>query len=328
MDVDSETLWEVEYIEYVEWAGARWDYSIKVDISVALFQPFDLFCQWYGYDDRHNTLEPLKSLKHCKSVLEQFWADVGPHHRKRAKRAVGYMLTSSESYRRACTEKCQWGDYGAEDTSNHEPLAPPGVYNAEKDVSLLDVTHETDSGNVVQVPDPSLLSRTPEDLGFFELTANDRYKMTILSLKSKKIDASEVIYKRAKKDTKEDASWRERGCTLCYRTDDMDKSGCLLACQCRAMLYCKDCLDQWKKQGRPRSDGVVSCPQCRSLVYIIGAPWVFRTPSEDEERDLKRKAWKAGRKERNKQNKKEARMRKRMKFSEDEKSNVEAEAAP
>ncbi|KAK7030933.1 zinc ion binding [Paramarasmius palmivorus] len=186
------------------------------------------------------------------------------------------------------------------------------------------ISFKTHSGYVTQVPDASLLFNPPKALGLDDLSANDRYQIVLLSLQAKKVDASEILYKKAKKDSKEDPSWRRAGCSICYDSEDLDDSGRLLACQCRAHIYCKDCVEEWIKKSRVRAEGLISCPQCRGIVYTVSSAWVFLTPDEEEHRIHYREDRKAKKRAKNKQNKREAELRKRVRLSEEAHQRKEA----
>ncbi|KAK7029032.1 hypothetical protein VNI00_014742 [Paramarasmius palmivorus] len=276
--------------------------------------------------------EPLKSLQYCKKVCKEFWDDVGgPGPRKG--RMVGFTLTSSDAYRQSCLEQCQAGIDEANRTNASAPLQTLEVESTEPSLAapMSFKTHsgkrskilvpllqaEPASGNLIAVPDASLLLNPPEALGLVDLCANDRYQIVLSALKAKKVDASEILYKKAKKDSKEDPSWRRAACSICYDGEDLDDSGRLLACQCRSHIYCKVCVQEWIKKSRVRAEGLISCPQCRCIVYTISSAWIFLTPEEERHRNQYREDKKAKKRARNKQNKREAEARKRVRLSEE-----------
>ncbi|EEB96042.1 hypothetical protein MPER_04891, partial [Moniliophthora perniciosa FA553] len=116
-----------------------------------------------------------------------------------------------------------------------------------------------------------------------------------LALQSDGIDASETLYKKAKKDTKEDPGWLEgwdSGCVslpkkVCY---EKKSSLAMLSCNCRFQAYCIDCLRQINPDPeKPTKKGQISCPTCRGGVYIVSRSWIMRTSQEEEHRKEKRK---------------------------------------
>ncbi|KAK7023441.1 hypothetical protein VNI00_016747 [Paramarasmius palmivorus] len=285
-----------ETIERVEWSGRKWLYFIK----------------WYGWEPQDNTWEPLTSLHYCERVCKEFWKDVGgPGPRKG--REKGFTLTS-----KSCLERIR--AQHEENGNNTQPQVPASLQTLQDEsteANPVATSFKSHSDSVIQVPDASLLFNPPEALGLHDLCADDHYQTVFLSLGAKKINVREILYKKAKNDSKEDPSWRRAGCSICYDGEDLDDSGRLLACRCRSHIYCKVCVEKWIAKSRVRADGLISCPQCRCIVYTVSSAWVFLSPDEEKHRTQYQESRKAKKRVKNKQNKREAEARKRAKLTEE-----------
>ncbi|KAK7060980.1 hypothetical protein VNI00_000715 [Paramarasmius palmivorus] len=117
-------------------------------------------------------------------------------------------------------------------------------------------THTLDNRATVSVPEACLLWLDPECLGLPNLSANDRYQIVCLSLKAKGLDASQLLYKKAKKDTKE-AQQAMKSAGAEREVEKLEGSG---------------------------EDGLMRCPTCRRYVYAISRTWVLLTPAEEAAR--------------------------------------------
>ncbi|KAG7090746.1 hypothetical protein E1B28_009836 [Marasmius oreades] len=206
-------------------------------------------------------------------------------------RAEGFELASSANFRDLCKTRLE----------QQEEL-----YDTEIDPLYTD-TLELDGGQTCLIPDPKLLWTNPECLGLKGLTANDRYQIVCRSLESKKIDASQILYKKVRKDTREDSGWLDNwkaGCVIC--ADPEKPLSGLLACRCRFKAYCLECLrslEESHEAGNDLREGRISCPTCRDLVYIISSSWVMLTQEEKAARLKKRSVEKIEKRRLNKLNK-------------------------
>ncbi|KAL0061157.1 hypothetical protein AAF712_012027 [Marasmius tenuissimus] len=181
-------LYEVETIEKAKWEQNEWLYYIK----------------WYQYSKRHNTWEPGSSLANCAWILGKFWEDVGLKNLNASlKPEDGFELFSTDQFRALCRARiCEEKQTNADGTTG----------NAEetmRDEAILDriETIVLESGNTCRVPEPGALWIHPECLGLKNLNAHERYQIVLRSLQSEGIDASTSLYKRVRKDTKEDSAW-------------------------------------------------------------------------------------------------------------------------
>ncbi|KAG7095975.1 hypothetical protein E1B28_006658 [Marasmius oreades] len=229
-------------------------------------------------------------------------------------RVEGFELMSSANFRDLCKTRLE----------QQEEL-----YDTEIDTLYTD-TIELDGGQTCLIPDPKLLWTNPECLGLKGLTANDRYQIVRRSLESKKLDASQILYKKVRKDTREDSGWLDNwkaGCLIC--ADPEKPLSSLLACQCCFKAYCLECLrslEESHETGNDLREGCISCeysdpnfislsiakyertdvlegPTCRELVYVVSSSWVMPTQEEKAARLEKRSVEKMEKRRLNKLNK-------------------------
>ncbi|KAG7085283.1 hypothetical protein E1B28_013880 [Marasmius oreades] len=273
-----EPFYEVETIEKAKWEEEQWLYYVK----------------WAGYVETENSWEPGSSLNSCSWMLGKFWRDVGMEYLGRTMELLeGIEVFSSDSFREECKARL---DQGEELPAISEPDC---LYTR---AIALDGLSRT-----CLIPDPGLLWTDPECLGLKGLTANDKYQIVRHSLESKKIDASQVLYRKVRQDTREDSGWLDNwkaGCVICAETEKPLRG--LLACSCRFKVYCLECLRS-VQESQDISDGMkegrVSCPTCRTSTYIVSSTWVMLTQEEEAARMEKKAVERAEKRKLNKINK-------------------------
>ncbi|KAK7029478.1 hypothetical protein VNI00_014511 [Paramarasmius palmivorus] len=317
----AEPVYEVETIRQARWNQGVWDYFVK----------------WYNYDETENSWEPAISLKNCLWTFQRFWLDVGMDNLGGSSSLEdGFTLYSSTSYQERCLTRCQGNLYEPEeaddtgfvgddldeisagaDIATTDIIVPDEIEDLESsgtDCSVAGLTYTVPGRLQVAVPHPSLLWAVPEALGLMDLTSDDRYQIVQLSLQTQKVNALQLLYRKAKNDTKEvslsnvsmdnisfdtkDSNWINgwgNGCMICYNGKPAQG---MLACSCRFKAYCMQCLQKLMNDHGNGKEGLVSCPTCREHVYAVSKTWIDRSPGDNRAHQAK----KAEKRKRNKDN--------------------------